>query len=287
MKFALGTVQFGMNYGIQANEQPNIKQSIEILNKAYAAGICCFDTASAYGIAEKVLGEFLKQPHIKAEKISVISKCNLNIEELEACIKQSLCRLEIDCLEGYMFHNADYIFHPTAVNALEILKIKGLTKKIGVSVYTPVQAMKALEYDAIDIIQVPYNIFDRRLDNCGFFNKAKEQDVIIYARSSLLQGLLVMKPEELPEYMSFAAPYLRKFQNDCLKNGIKPFEAAIQYVLQHEYIDYIVFGVDNIAQLEEYISLSSKTMPVDVRQLFKDSFHEVEDKLVMPNLWNS
>ncbi len=287
MKLALGTVQFGMNYGIQTNGQPKIKQSIEILNKAYAAGICCFDTASAYGTAEKVLGEFLRQPQIEAEKLSVISKFNLNIEELESCINQSLCRLGIDCLDGYMFHDANNIFDPAAVSALEGLKIKGLTRKIGVSIYTPIQAMKALEYDAIDIIQVPYNVFDRRLDKCGFFKKAKEQGVIVYARSSLLQGLLAMKPEEIPEYMSFSLPYLRKFQNDCLESGLKPFEAAVQYVLQHEYIDYIVFGVDNIAHLEEYITLSSKTMPVNARQLFKDSFTEVEDKLVMPNLWNS
>lgn len=285
MKLALGTVQFGMNYGIQGNTQPNIKQALEILNTAYASGIHTFDTASAYGTAEEVLGEFFKQPEINISKISIISKFSSDLEELKSSIIKSIARLGIKCLEGYLFHNAHYIFDPAAVSALDRLKEKGLTKKIGVSIYTPIQAMKALEYDSIDIIQIPYNVFDRRLDACGFFEHAKEKGVTIQARSALLQGLLVMEPEQLPGHMTFAAPYLREFQIICKENGIKPFDAAVQYVLQHGSIDYIVFGVNNLDHLKQFITLYLKGVPINIRSIFESAFNETEDKLVMPNLW--
>ena len=285
MELALGTAQFGMNYGIQGNGKPSIKRSLGILNVAYAAGIHTFDTAFAYGTAEDVLREFLRQPQIDIMKTRIVSKVNSDIKKLEISLKMSLDRMELNCLEGYLFHDANQIFDPAAVSAMEVLKAKGLTKKIGVSIYTPIQAMKALEYAAIDIIQVPYNVFDRRLNLCGFFEKAKEKGVTIYARSALLQGLLVMEPERLPEHMAFAVPYLREFRNVCNQNGLEPFDAAVQYVLQNDYIDYLVFGVDNIEQLQQFIRLYFNSKPIDVVSGFNNIFNAVEDKLIMPNLW--
>ena len=73
-KLCLGTVQFGMNYGIQGNGQPDLDKAVEILTTAYNAGIVTYDTASAYGSAEHVLNTFLSQPCIDREKVRIISK---------------------------------------------------------------------------------------------------------------------------------------------------------------------------------------------------------------------
>ncbi|MFA6308339.1 MAG: aldo/keto reductase [Clostridia bacterium] len=285
MNLALGTVQLGMNYGIRGLAQPGVSQALNILNSAYSEGIHVFDTASAYGTAEDVLYQFLRQPQINKERVCIISKFSSSVDNLEVGIKTSLARLGLDCFGGYLFHDANLLFDSRAVKALNGLKEKGLTKRIGVSIYTPTQAMKALEYDIIDIIQVPYNVFDRRLDICRFFKKAKDKGVEVHARSVLLQGLLVMEPETLPKHMKFAKPYLRKYREICDENNFNPFDMAVLYVLQHTDIDYIVFGVDNIDHLKEYINLYSKKSEIDIKSFFKNTFDIVENKLIMPNLW--
>jgi aryl-alcohol dehydrogenase-like predicted oxidoreductase len=57
----VGTVQFGMTYGI-ANQQgrPSRKEVLEIIKFGYEAGICDYDTAAVYGESEEVLGQPLK-----------------------------------------------------------------------------------------------------------------------------------------------------------------------------------------------------------------------------------
>ena len=61
MKFCLGTVQFGMNYGICNQMQPTIDDSVNMLDYATQNGINAIDTAFAYGTAEDVVGKFLKK----------------------------------------------------------------------------------------------------------------------------------------------------------------------------------------------------------------------------------
>lgn len=285
MKFILGTVQLGLDYGIQENEQPDINEALRILNTAYAAGITIFDTASTYGLAENILNRFLSQTQIQKDSISIITKAKSPIKDLGNSIKSSLSRLGINKLEGFLFHDPNYIFDPKAIDALKEIKDRGLTNKIGASIYTPEQAAKALEYDVIDLIQVPYNVFDRRLDKCGFFELAREKDIEVHARSVLLQGLLMIDSEHLPKHMVFAKPYIELFRTICRENNLDPFNAAVQFVLKHEHINGMVFGVDNTMQLEEYLALDLDDTGIDIRSIFNRNIFEENEKLIMPNLW--
>ena len=54
---ALGTVQFGLNYGV-ANKtgQPNQREIADILSLAAKFGINLLDTAQVYGTSERILG---------------------------------------------------------------------------------------------------------------------------------------------------------------------------------------------------------------------------------------
>ncbi len=284
----LGTVQFGMNYGIQGNGQPDLKKAVEILTTAYNAGIVTYDTAAAYGSAEHVLNTFLSQSGIDREKVRIISKTQSADSKIITDAQCSLNNLGIDSLDGCLLHDADLVFNEEVVEKLKHLKETGIARKVGVSVYTPEQAQKCLDYDYVDIIQVPYNILDRRLDKCSFFAKAKEKGLDVYVRSVLLQGLLMMNPATLPGHMKFAESYLRKYQNICNENGIGYFDCAVGYVLEHPDIDYIVFGVDNLAQLNQYINLYSDLdrSKRNIGEMFGSIFDNVEDKVIMPNLWN-
>ena len=286
-KLCLGTVQFGMNYGIQGNGQPSISEAINILNTAYKADIRTYDTAAAYGTAESVLKSFLSQPHINRSAVKIISKTKSHDAGIIDDAKCSLENLGIECLDGCLLHDAKYVFDSVAVQNLKSLKETGLSKEIGVSVYTPNEALKCLEYDFLDIIQAPYNVLDRRLDKCGFFEKAKEQGICVCVRSVLLQGLLMMNPAILPQHMGFAVSVLSDFQETCRTHNLDYFEGAVGYVLQHPDIDYLVFGVDNLSQLNEYISLTSESLRGEIVDIFSSKFSNVDEKILMPNLWQS
>ena len=61
-KLVLGTVQFGLDYGINNRiGQPDLTEVFKILDLARGAGIQLLDTARAYGEAEERLGTYFDQ----------------------------------------------------------------------------------------------------------------------------------------------------------------------------------------------------------------------------------
>lgn len=294
MKLAFGTAQLGMDYGIQKNGRPSSEDSEKLLDTAVGLGISMFDTAAGYGNAEAILGNYFERKGL-LNSIHVVTKLRPDILNdipsnqyeavLEKHIKRSMQKLKTGRLDGLFFHNAEYIFRPDAVNALIHMKHLGVVRKIGVSVYTPEEADEALRYNDLDMIQVPYNVLDRRLDRSGFFCKAKEREKTIFARSSLLQGLLTMPPEQLPDFMAFAVPYAVQFQRLCKELSLSPLECAVGFTAAHPYIDYLVFGSDNVKQLDEYVCTAKREMDPDVYKIIFSKFQEVPKRVVMPYLW--
>lgn len=295
MKLCLGTVQFGLDYGIQGKPKPKKDKIFEMLDYAMDSGICTLDTASAYGDAEVILGDYLSGNKSKIKRLEVVSKLKPDAFRAEPKRKwgdiavrnahKSLDILGIECFSAYLFHDASCIFDDQAVAALEEVKKAGLAERIGVSIYTPKEAIKALEYSSITAVQVPYNVFDHRLDREEFFERAKEQGTAIFARSPLLQGLLMMDPDRLPEKVAFAAGELRDYLRICEKFGIKPLDAALGYVWRRDDIDYMVFGVDNIKQLREYMSFRDTRIPLDMIKELTERYKEADERLVNPVLW--
>lgn len=296
MKLTLGTVQFGMDYGVQGGRQPSREKVNEMLSLALDRGIDHFDTAMAYGNAQEVLGSYREKHPDRADGMRIISKlAPMAFAEKPRAewrdtvlgnVTESLQKLKVKKLEAFLFHNSEYIFDEAAVSVLTSACTEKLAEWAGVSIYTPREAMKALEYEEIEVIQIPYNVFDQRLDKCGFFEKAKEKGVEIYARSSLLQGLIMMDPEQLPQRMQFAKRYIESFHSICREYEISPLRAAVGYAGNHYGIDYVVFGVDNKAQMQEYLSMQEETVPAELVKAIQKTFEDVEERLVNPVLWN-
>ena len=134
------------------------------------------------------------------------------------------------------------------------------------------------------MIQIPYNVFDQRLDMCGF-EKAKNMNVKIFAGSSLLQGLVLMDPNKVPEKVKFAKRYLSRFIDICGRYDCTPLKAAVGYVNSKSDVDFVVFGVDNIEHLMEYISIRNWTMPQDMLEEFQATFKTVDNRMLNPSLW--
>lgn len=287
-KLCLGTVQLGLKYGInnELGRQPTKTESFAILQGALDSGIQYFDTASVYGNAEIVLGDF----GLFQRGARVISKLPANIADNEndvmtACIESLRC-LKADKLDGYLFHDAKDLYRGKICQGMVKVKEEGLVDNIGVSVYESDDALYAVERSEIDYIQVPYNVLDQRLDECDFFVQAKKNGKKVFARSAFLQGLLLMDYAKIPTGVAGAKPLVKRFEQIAKRHHFSRLEASILFSYCHYGIDYVVFGVDTLRQLEQIMEVIKKA------DRFKTCFNElhglfrgIERKIIIPSLW--
>jgi aryl-alcohol dehydrogenase-like predicted oxidoreductase len=296
-KLVLGTVQFGLKYGINNKlGKPSLKRSLSILKYAYDSGISTFDTAFAYGDAEEILGYFFTKYKIN-KKVSVISKFRANILDdktldtkysiLKWEIEKSLKKLNLDSLDGYLFHTPSYIYDNELVEAMRKCKEEGLTKNFGVSVYEEADALYAVNKAKVDYIQIPYSIFDQRLEKTDFFNIAKKNKVKVFARSAFLQGLILMNKDEIPDYLSVTKDYLETFDSIITKYNYSRVEAALLFSLCNKGIDEVVFGVDTLEQLKQDCSIAKmdKDKFRDCLNELRNNFVKIEKSIIFPSLW--
>lgn len=288
-RLCLGTVQLGMKYGVNnaIGRQPTKEESFALLQASQNAGIDTFDTASVYGNAEEILGLFHQKTHGDVRFISKLKpECDDNPITVLEEIRGSLQRLKVKQLAGYLLHRATDIKRQGIMEGLTEAKKDGLTEKIGVSIYEPEEAMLAAGDKRIDCIQVPYNVLDKRLDKAGFFELAKSNHIEIYARSALLQGLLLMEPQKAEQRVNGSGKFIAKFQQIAKEFNYTPVEAAFLYCVNHPGIDYVVFGVDTVEQLAANINIYNKLEGFEAcfNELSKH-FEQVSKKIIMPNLW--
>lgn len=296
MKLCLGTVQFGMDYGIRGQKKPSLSDSIGMLDYATQNGITDIDTAFAYGEAEDVVGEFLKKKTIDRNKLFISSKLKPNDldeiphDQLKSTINEhldrSLKRLNTDYLDSYMLHSSRYAFNDDILEALYEVKKEGRIKHCGVSVYYPDEAKKCIESDFVDFMQLPFSVFDQRMQNEGVFDLAKEKNNIqIHSRSAFIQGLILMREDEVPPFLQGAKPILAKIDKLSQKYGISRIEIALLFVKHFNAISHLVFGVDNIEQLKENIDIFNRDLDIDIINDFSKEFNDIDTDIMMPSLW--
>jgi len=288
LRLVLGTVQLGMKYGVNnKNGQPSTQEAFAILDAAVAAGIDTFDTASVYGDAERVLGEWI-EARAQNGKVRIITKIKaVSAVDVRTEICNSLGRLRMEHLDGCLLHVPQQLYQADMVAGLQEAKQEGLTAHIGVSVYEEKDALHAIEI-GMDYIQVPYNVFDQRLDKTDFFERAREAGVMVFARSPFLQGLLLMDPDALPAPLARARPYLEKFIAIAQNAGLSQSEAALMFALEHGRADYVVFGTETVHQLQEIVAIarSSSSRAGEWMEEAKDAFADVPLDIIDPSVWN-
>ena len=294
-KLVLGTVQFGLDYGINNQHgKPSRKKSLQMLDFAYEKGIRIFDTAYAYGEAEKILGKFSQNRNL-GEKIKIITKLKPDIlaeskgavyDIIASNLEESLHRLKRNYVNGYLFHSPAYIRDEKLVDVFRRLKSQGLVENIGVSIYEEEDAIYAAKLGEVDYIQIPYNIFDQRLDKTNFFTLTRKNGIKVFARSAFLQGLFFMPGEKIPPSMGKAKFYLKELDKIIGKYHLSRQQAALLFSLKNKSIDYVVFGVDNIEQLQEYINIARRNINCQrcVNELGR-KFNNIKKNIISPNLW--
>lgn len=287
MKLCLGTVQFGLNYGIE-NKKIEEKEIKKILNKAISNNIYYLDTAQAYGNAEKLIGKYEQK-----EKFKIVTKITSNsllkkdsLEELRKIIFSSLKNLEIKTLDAILLHNTLDMKNLEFLKNLILLKKEGIFNKLGVSIYSPKEAEEALLNKDIDYIQIPYNILDTRLDKINFFEKAKKNNKVIFARSIFLQGTLLKEHFKYPNYLENLRQYDDILNYEITKLGCTKLEFLLNFIKNNKNIDYIVIGIESYKHLEEIIKAydCNKLNYYNFEKL-REKFINVPENILNPSLW--
>ena len=291
----IGTAQFGMDYGI-ANKagRPSKKEVRRIIEAASENGIFFYDTAAAYGDSETMLGEIFRELNIQ-EKVKVITKLPpdfhfRDITDLKGALQLSLNRLQLDSLWGVMLHRPQLKGkRQDFQKAVSSLKEKGVLAHFGISLYHPDDALKSVQDPMIEIIQAPFNLMDRRLLDNGFFEQAGSAHKTIFIRSLFLQGLLLMKENDIKaKGMRWAMPFLHDLHRFHKNLGIDAKAFITGVVCQSFPWLKVVIGVDSHRQLLENISLlKSEALPGTIIQKWWSDLPCYPEKLVNPALWHT
>lgn len=283
-KIILGTVQFGLNYGINntCGKTP-IQEVYPILDYAYSKGILTLDTASGYGDSEEIIGDYLASNPDK--KFEIITKVNSAKISLEKQLHESLQKLKVDKLEVLMLHSFELYEKFKSQLPLFCQKNKGkFFNELGVSVYTNEEVSVISSDPVIDRIQTPFNLLDNELKRGERYADIKSKGKIIDTRSVFLQGLFFKKTDELPTNLYPLIKPLEKLKKIAESKSITMEELAIGYAFSMNFIDNVLIGVDSLDQLKENLNVQSNLIPKETIEAI-NMISIQNDNLLNPSLW--
>lgn len=283
-KLAIGTVQFGTAYGInnKTGQVPE-KQVVELLARAYAAGVNIVDTAQAYGESEYVLGRVL--PALN-KPFRVVSKFIAGPGLTpDALFSDTCARLKVKRLYAFLYHKfSDFQAYPDWHEKLLGIKAKGSLDKIGFSVYYPHEIQFLLDNNVkFDLVQLPYSVFDRRFE--VLFPALKERGVEVHVRSVFLQGLAFTSTSNLPAYLERMRPRIELINSISRKVGIPVVALCLCFAYINPCIDKVVIGLDGIGDLES--ALDSIKWKDEVVKICSElsALKENNEMLILPHNW--
>lgn len=271
-KIGLGTVQFGIKYGISNKTGKTSPYEVRnILDLARKEGIEMLDSASAYGSAEEVLGK----NHLGDFK--VVSKFipPAKGENILAQLRQSLHNLNRSSLYGYLAHRPLALLdHPEQWEELAQFKEDGTVAKIGFSLNEPQELDLLLERGLEpDLVQVPYNYLDRRFESqiVHLSNKGCE----IHTRSAFLQGLFFMDPDELNVFFDQVKPVISELQK---RKEVLPGQ-LLKFALEKPFIDKVIMGIETEKQLLDNLNL------IDIAPSLPEMDQMISEEILIPSKW--
>lgn len=267
-ELVLGTVQFGLNYGI-TNESGEVSDRTmkQMLQLANYFGIELFDTAADYGNSQERLGSF-SEVDSKRRYVTKFSLCTSGVRPtVENIYLDSMNQLNVETLHGVLFHKIEDFRDPRCSEAIEILRNARESRtiqRVGVSVYNQRDLELALSlFPDLDILQIPANILDYSLLESALVQSLKKNGVEVHVRSVFLQGLLLSSPDTLPLYFSELKPILNRLADIATEHQKSVLELLLGKMRGHSSIDAILVGATTAEELEEIGSawLSSMNIP--------------------------
>ena len=285
MRLALGTAQFGMEYGI-ANRigqvsNVNIKA---LLRLALANSVDVLDTAIAYGESETCLGNAgVKAFRVITKLPALPADCQNILKWVHEQVNASLERLKVGHLYGLLVHHSSDLLSSRGLElykALQSVQDHGCVSKIGLSIYSPDHLDQLTHLYRIDLVQGPLNVFDQRLVSSGWLRRLKDLEVEVHTRSAFLQGLLLMDKWSIPLYFLKWNDLFTKWHDFLECKNISAIEACLEFPLSFKEVDVVVVGVDDISHLLQILSCMFRSSSLDF-----SAFASNDEQLINPSLW--
>lgn len=284
-RIALGTVQFGLSYGI-ANRigQVSRANAKSILQLAAANKVDVLDTAIGYGDSENSLGEIGVEGFKLVTKLPAMPNNCADVGSwVDQQLRESFSRLGVTSVYGLLLHRPEQLLGSNGVslfNALKALKAKGLVEKIGISIYSPSELdVLTARYD-FDLVQAPLSLIDQRLYSTGWLQRLKDKSVEVHTRSVFLQGLLLMEKADIPIQFMPWVDIWDKWDKWLKSHKVSSIAACLAFPLSFPQVDRVVIGVDSVSQLTQIFSIIESDPISDLPNL------QCEDlDLINPSRW--
>lgn len=275
-KLMLGTVQFGMVYGVaNVSGKPSPETINRILSEAFDNGVNALDTAPEYGDSEELIGKTLADLKL-SDKFKVVTKIpqvpeNCDPEKfIENSLRLSLQRLRTEVITAALIHvENDSIY----LDILNSMKDKGLIQYAGISLNT---LSHKDDGEHADCLQIPCSLLDHRFDH-RFSNQQH-----CFIRGAYLQGMLLMPEEKI--FIREVAE--RRKLLEAL--GIPMAELALRYLFAKPGSKSVLTGVENIDQLRENLRIAQMPpLPADmIAEVEKIVLPPLDEMCVSPWMWN-
>jgi spore coat polysaccharide biosynthesis protein SpsF (cytidylyltransferase family)/aryl-alcohol dehydrogenase-like predicted oxidoreductase len=273
-EITLGTAQIGMEYGIaNSNGKPSRALAIKMIRRATAHGVTAIDTARDYGDAEEIVREALAGAwRSRTEVVTKLGclpslKPHDDIATVRSAVEESVSKsceaLGAERLGTLLLHRVEHYGSCSGAVWKKIVQMRdeGKIGRVGVSVYEPQDALRLLADPEVRHLQIPMNAIDWRWKAAGIEKALLDRpDVIVHARSGLLQGLLAACGESWLRSADFASydaqrSYLQlqslasKFDRESV------IDLCFAYVRSQPWIHSVVVGCDNLQQVDENLRL--------------------------------
>jgi aryl-alcohol dehydrogenase-like predicted oxidoreductase len=288
-KLIIGTVQFGLDYGITNNNgKIDSKQLDNIFDFCNNNNIIYFDTAQDYGNSEDILSKY------KYENFNIITKCKFKNKDIENTLQISFNKFNI--IECFMLHSFEDYKNKDIINKLLYYKNLNKIKKIGVSIYNVEEAIELLNDNIINVIQIPFNYLDNQWFNIEFqelvnMNKKNNSKNIIeiHVRSIFLQGILLNPIIKYPNNID-----INEFNNLNMiinevttKLNLSKIELCFAYINSFNWIDKFLIGIDNYEHLILNYNIINKNLKLNDEEIFyiKNKFKNINSLLYSPTKW--
>jgi len=283
---AIGTANFGMQYGIANSRGKLSKNSVaEILGLAKSQGVTCLDTANAYGESQKVLGEFGVRDWRVVSKISSIPQ---NCEEIDSFVHTQigliLSSLSLSDFETVLVHNSRDLtgeIGDEVYEALNNAKSRGQVEKIGVSIYDPSDLESIMSRFQLDVVQAPINVFDNRLHGSGWLDRLASMGVEVHARSVFLQGVLLSATAQNNDFFKPWKTTFERWNRFTESSGTSALVNCIKHVNSFNKVTFAVVGVDSAQNLSEVFDAFSE----QPKRIDEGNF-SVDSQLINPACWS-
>ncbi len=177
----LGSANLNQKYGLNENiiKKEEFKKIISFLSKK---GEVFLDTAAAYNNAENIIGG------LNFKNINIITKIKVNNKKKDL-IENEIFRKILQCKKNFkkgkiyalLVHNPECLLTDQGKNILRCLqkyKDQKFFKKIGISIYNFKSLKILLSKYNFDVVQLPTNIFDQRINDEKILRIIKKKKII-------------------------------------------------------------------------------------------------------------